>query len=264
MLFSIKAEGVLVKKIIILILGVFLFGANLINVNFFESQNKLDVLFSLDSAFTGKVKQISKNSYILTDITTNSVIQKEFTKNFVNSIIISPDKNGVRIDITANKPVKTSVALTPDGYGVRFRIINEKPVHVQKIKPGTNNFTANDRGLDTVSYIVGLSVLIILAFVLWFLKRKTASLPSLRENMKVLAQKPVDAKNKIVLFEYQDRKYLMLIGNTNVLLDVFADDVAVPKNEVEFDEILKLSKKYNNIDKYIQNAEKLKEFDERI
>jgi flagellar biogenesis protein FliO len=132
------------------------------------------------------------------------------------------------------------------------------------VQNSLQNLNANKEGLDAVSYIVGISILIILALILWFLKRKTASLPSLRENMKVLAQKPIDAKNKIVLFEYQDRKYLMLIGNTNVLLDVFADDVAVPKNEVEFDEMLKLSKKYNNIDKYIQNAEKLKEFDERI
>jgi len=253
-----------VKKIIFLLLGVLVFGANLINVNFFEGKNKLDVLFSLDDAFKGKVKQISKNSYILTGINTDKVIQKEFKKNFINSIIISPEKNGVRIDITSNKKIKTSVALTPDGYGVRFRIINANPVVKTTKAENIKNMTAQTQGLDMLSYIVGISILIILAFVLWFIKRKAVHLPKLKEDMKVLAQKPVDAKNKIVLFDYQGRKYLMLIGNTNVLLDVFVEDVAVPKNEVEFDEMLKLSKKYGNIEKYIQNAEKLKEFDERI
>ncbi|WP_456479241.1 hypothetical protein [Nautilia sp.] len=252
------------KKIVFLILGMLLFGANLINVNFFEGKNKLDVLFSLDDAFKGKVKQISKNSYILTGISTDKVIQKEFKKNFINSIIISPEKNGVKIDITANTPFKTSVALTPDGYGVRFRIVNANPVLNTTKSADIKNMTARTQGLDTFSYIVGIAVLFVLAFVLWYVKRKSVHLPKLKEDMKVLAQKPVDAKNKIVLFEYQDRKYLMLIGNTNVLLDVFVEDVAVPKNEVEFDEMLKLSKKYDNIEKYIQNAEKLKEFDERI
>jgi hypothetical protein len=38
----------------------------------------------------------------------------------------------------------------------------------------------------------------------------------------------------------------------------------VPKNEVQFDEMLKLSKKYDTIEKYIQNAEKLKEIDEIV
>ena len=253
------------KKIIFLIFGVLLFGANLINVNFFEGKGKVDVLLSLDETFKGKVRQISENSYLFTGIRTDKVIQKEFKKSFINSIIISPEKNGVKIDITADSTFKTSVALTPDGYGVRFRIVNNKPL--QKTDAQNTDLkalSADRQSLDTVSYIVGITVLIILAFVLWFLKRKAVHLPKLKEDMKVLAQKPVDTKNKIVLFEYQNRKYLMLIGNTNVLLDVFADDIPVPKNEVQFDEMLKLSKKYDNIEKYIQNAEKLKEFDERI
>ena len=253
------------KKIIFLILGVLLFGANLINVNFFEGKNKLDILFSLDDMFKGKVKQLSKSSYIISGINTDKIIQKEFKKNFINSIIISPEKNGVKIDITSNSEFKTSVALTPDGYGVRFRITNANPVQKTNIQDNDiKKISANRQGLDTVSYILGIIILIILAFILWYVKKKAVHLPKLKEDMKVLAQKPVDAKNKVVLFEYQNRKYLMLIGNTNVLLDVFADDIPVPKNEVQFDEMLKLSKKYDNIEKYIQNAEKLKEFDERI
>jgi len=253
-----------VKKIVFLILGVLLFGANLINVNFFEGKNKLDVLFSLDGAFKGKVKQIAPSSYILTNIQTDKVIQKEFKNNFINSIIISPEKEGVRIDITSNKKIKTSVALTPDGYGVRFRIMDANPVAKTTKAENIKNMTVQTQGLDMVSYLVGISILIILAFVLWYIKKKSVHLPKLKEDMKVLAQKPVDAKNKIVLFDYQGRKYLMLIGNTNVLLDVFVEDVAVPKNEAQFDEMLKLSKKYDKFEKYIQNAEKLKEFDERI
>ena len=252
------------KKIVFLILGVLLFGANLINVNFFEGKNKLDVLFSLDGAFKGKVKQIAPSSYILTNIQTDKVIQKEFKNNFINSIIISPEKEGVRIDITSNKKIKTSVALTPDGYGVRFRIMDANPVAKTTKAENIKNMTVQTQGLDMVSYLVGISILIILAFVLWYIKKKSVHLPKLKEDMKVLAQKPVDAKNKIVLFDYQGRKYLMLIGNTNVLLDVFVEDVAVPKNEAQFDEMLKLSKKYDKFEKYIQNAEKLKEFDERI
>jgi flagellar biogenesis protein FliO len=254
-----------VKKAVLLILGVLLFGANLINVNFFEGKNKLDILFSLDDAFKGKVKQISHNSYVITGINTDRVIQKEFGKNFINSIIISPEKEGVRVDITSKADFKTSVALTPDGYGVRFRIINDKTIEPKTVSSNEiNKLAAKRDNLDMLSYLVGLGILIILAFVLWFIKRKGSYLPKLKEDMKVLAQKPIDAKNKIVLFEYQDRRYLMLIGNTNVLLDVFGENISVPKNEVEFDEMLKLSKRYGNIEKYIQNAEKLKDFDERI
>jgi len=253
------------KKFLILLTAVVLFGANLINVNFFESKNKLDILFSLDAPFKGKVKKLSSESYVITGIATDKIVQKEFNGGFINSIIISPYQNGIKIDISSKNPFYTSVALTPDGYGIRFRIVNKKQPTTTKadeLKQMQSN--AQTASLDYVSYTVGIIILLVLAFMLWFIKKKNPTLPMVKNDMKVLAQKPIDVKNKIVLFEYQERKYLMLIGNTNVLLDVFADDIPVPKNEVQFDEMLKLSKKYDSIEKYIKNAEKLKEFDERI
>jgi flagellar biogenesis protein FliO len=253
-----------VKKIILLFFAVFLFGANLINVNFFEGKNKIDILFSLDDKFNGKVLKLAKDSYELTNIKSDKVFQKEFKNSFVNSIIISPANGGVKIDIMQNGKIKTSVALTPDGYGVRFRIQNAfvapKVTNTQNLQ----NLTAKDNGFDMFSYIVALSVLIILALALWYVKKKAPKLPVGKENMRVLIQKPIDQKNRVVLFEFGDRKYLMLVGNTNILLDVFADDISTPKNEVEFDEMLKISKKDEVINKYIKNAEKLKEFDETI
>lgn len=251
------------KKLFFLLVPIFLFSANLINVNFFEGKNKLDILFSLDNKFNGQVKKVNNSSFIITDIKTNKVIQKEFNKKFINSIIISPADNGVKIDILANKKFKTSVALTPDEFGLRFRIEKIVPSNLNKTKEKIQ-FSTNQQKLDLFSYIIGIVILLLIAIFLWFLKRKAINLPIVKENMKVLAQKPIDAKNKVVLFEYQNRKYLMLIGNTNVLLDVFVDDIAIPKNEVQFDEFLKLNKKFDNIQKYIQNAEKLKGINEKV
>ena len=246
------------KKLLLLI-PIFLFSANLINVNFFEGKNKLDILFSLDNKFKGQIKKVNNSSFIITNIKADKIIQKEFSKKFINSIIISPVHEGVKIDIVANKKFKTSVALTPDEFGLRFRI--EKiiiPLNPNQTKPEIQ-FATNQQKLDLFSYVVGMIVLLFIAIFLWFLKRKAINLPIVKENMKVLVQKPIDSKNKVVLFEYQNRKYLMLIGTTNVLLDVFIDDISIPKNETQFDEFLKLNKKFDNIQKYIQNAEKLKE-----
>ena len=248
------------NRLLFLLVPIFLFSANLINVNFFEGKNKLDILFSLDNKFNGQVKKVNSSSFVITNIETNKVIQKEFNK-IINSIIISPVDDGVKIDILANEEFKTSVALTPDEFGLRFRI--EKIVSLNQTKEELQ-FSNNQQKLDLFSYIIGMIILLLIAIFLWFLKRKAISLPIVKENMKVLIQKPIDAKNKVVLFEYQNRKYLMLIGNTNVLLDVFVDDIAVPKNEVQFDEFLKLNKKFDNIEKYIQNAEELKGINEKI
>jgi len=253
----------MLNRLFFLLLPIFLFSANLINVNFFEGKNKLDILFSLDNKFNGQVKKVNNSSFIITNIETDKVIQKEFNKKFINSIIISPANEGVKIDILANEEFKTSVALTPDEFGLRFRIEKVVLLNSNQTKPDLQ-FSTNQQKLDLFSYIIGMIILISIAILLWFIKKKGINLPIVKENMKVLIQKPIDAKNRVVLFEYQNRKYLMLIGNTNVLLDVFVDDISIPKNEAQFDEFLKLSNKYDNIQKYIQNAEKLKSIDEKI
>ena len=248
------------KKLLLLI-PIFLFSANLINVNFFEGKNKLDILFSLDNKFNGQIKKVNSSSFIIPNIKSDKVIQKEFNKKFINSIIIAPVDDGVKIDILANEKFKTSFALTPDEFGIRFRI--EKITSLNQTKSDLQ-FSNNQEKLDLFSYVIGIIILFFIAIFLWFFKRKAINLPIAKENMKVLIQKPIDTKNKVILFEYQNRKYLMLIGNTNVLLDVFVDDIAIPKNEMQFDEFLKLNKKFDNIEKYIKNAEKLKGIDEKI
>jgi len=247
-------------KKLILVLAVFLYGANLIDVNFFKGENKLDILFSLDDKFNGKIIKVGGNRYLIKGIETSNDIEKNFNKFFLNSIIVTPKEGGVLLEIVSDKKYKVDVALTPDGYGIRFRIKNLKPKSVIS-KPNM----PPAEGFSFVRYFIVVAILIILAIILLYLKKKSfAKLPSLKNDMRVLSQKFVDAKNKVVLFEYQNRKYLMLIGNTNILLDVFDEDFKTPKNEVEFDEMLKLNNKIDDIEKYIKNADNIRELNEKI
>jgi flagellar biogenesis protein FliO len=249
-----------VKKIIFLFLACLVYAANLIDVNFFENKNKLDILFSLDDKFTGKVVKIDNSKYLLKNIKSDKKIEKDFNNFFVNSIIITPQKNDVLLKIISKDKFSVSVALTPDGYGIRIRIKSFENIMQKKLSPiPKENFSFT-------RYFIVVAILIILAIIFLFIKRRgiNSKLPALKNEMKVLSQKFIDAKNKVVLFEYQNKKYLMLIGNTNLLLDVFDENFKTPKNEVEFDEMLKLNNKIDEIERYIQKADNIKELDERI
>ncbi|WP_024787124.1 MULTISPECIES: flagellar biosynthetic protein FliO [unclassified Lebetimonas] len=247
------------KKIIILFLACLIYGANLIDVNFFENKNMLDILFSLDSKFDGKIIKLAQNRFLIKNIKTDNAVEKNFNNFFVKSVIITPVKNSVEVEIASKNKYNVNVALTPDGYGIRFRIQSLKPLQ-------TNLPTMPKENFSFTRYIVVVTILIILAIILLYLKKRgfSSKLPALKNDMKVLSQKFIDAKNKVVLFEYQNKKYLMLIGNTNILLDVFEKNFKAPKNEAEFDEMLKLNNKINDIEKYIKNADNIKELDETI
>ncbi|WP_457560509.1 hypothetical protein [Caminibacter sp.] len=254
------------KKIILLLMAVFLFGANLINVDFFPHKNFVDILLSFDSKFNGKVVKIDNNTYLLQNATTNKEYVKKFDKGILKEIDVKPSKNGILVKFKRIKDSKISFALTPEGYGIRIRVLSTKPAKIDEIQKLTAKNPEST--IDYFTYFIILAILIILAIILWIIRKKAPKLPIKKSeiSMGVLLQKPIDAKNRIVLFEFNGRKYLMLVGNTNLLLDIFDNDLqrAEVTTQKDFDEFLKLNSKMDEIKKYIKNAEKLKEFDETI
>ena len=250
------------KKLLIFF-AVFLFGANLINVNFFEQNTKLDILFSLDGRFDGKVLKKGNDRFFISNISSNKGYKKDFTNYFVKEIVILPFNDGVLLSIKANKKYKTSVALTPDGYGLRFRISD---ISTQIVKHPQITY-ANENEIDYISYFIALTILIILAISLWIFKKKLKMKLPIKSNLNIVFQKPLDTKNKIALIEFNKRKYLVIIGSSNILLDVFDENMINIKTNQEFEEYLQkdeINKKLDNFQQYIQNAEKLKDFDEKI
>ncbi|WP_456489257.1 hypothetical protein [Caminibacter pacificus] len=249
------------KKLIIFLTALFLYAGNLINVNFFPHDNKnVDILLSLDSKYDGKVIKLSNTEYYLSNIFTTKIVSKSFDNSFLKKVEVLPYKDGVKIKIFPIAKFTTSVALTPDGYGIRFRISNATP---EKNEVQALMAQNPDKSIDLTSYFIGLAILVILAIILYLIKKRMPKLPSKDMKMAVVLQKPIDAKNKVVLFEFNKRKYLMLVGNTNLLLDVFDDDMVHITTQKEFDEYLKVEK-MDEIKKYIKNAEELKELDETI
>jgi len=248
------------KKLIIFLASI-LFGANLVNINFFPQKDKLDILFSLDAKFNGKVINAGKNQFIITNISSDKEYSKNFDNFFVKKVKISPKNNDVVIKFITHNKYKTSVALTPDGYGLRFRISS------LEVKNKENLVLKNpENSLDYFSYIISLAILIIIAIILWILRKKINKKLPVKNGLNILFQKPIDAKNRVALIEFNNRKYLVIVGNSNILLDVFDENMVNVSTQNDFDNFLKteMSEKLDNLQKYIKNAEKLKEFDEKI
>jgi len=249
------------KKIIIFI-AVMLFGSNLVNINFFAQKDKLDILFSLDAKFSGKVINSDKNKFIITNISSNKEYYKKLDNFFIREVKISPNHNNIVIKFVTNNKYKTSVALTPDGYGVRFRISSVKSAS----KDDNMSFKNPQDSLDYVSYFISIAILIIIAIILWILRKKVVTKLPVKSNLNILFQKPIDTKNRIVLLEFNNRKYLVIVGNSNILLDVFDENMVNISTQNDFDNFLKneMNEKLDNLQRYIKNAEELKEFDEKI
>ena len=107
-------------------------------------------------------------------------------------------------------------------------------------------------------------LLIVLLFVKARLKNKQKTLKTKRENgwfekvksdegVDILYEKPLDNVNKVVLFQHLDRRYLVLTGASNVLLDKFDEEKMT--SEQDFQTFFEENQKKLNA--YIENRQTL-------
>jgi len=258
----------MVRFIIVLLMVVASYASQILNISYFPSNDKIDILFSLDEPFKGKVISTGDNTYQINGISFNRIEQKKFNDGL--NVIISPvSKNSVELKIIDKKKISIQASLTAKGYGLRVRLLGvSNPKKTQMAQPQTNTkqIQNNDLGFNFINYIIVIIILIILIIVLLIIKKKTLQkLPkSLQnDNYKLLYQKMIDPKNRIVLIEIFDKRYLLLLGDkNNILLDNFSqnnqEELKDVSSQNKFDSLLE--EKLNE-DDFIKKASKLKDLD---
>ena len=255
------------RFIIFLFFVVFSYGSNILNISYFPSNDKIDILFSLDEPFKGKIALINQNDYKISGVSLNRIEQKKF-KNGLNVVISGYDKNSIELKIVYDKNVKIKASLTAKGYGLRLRLLGITPTskNVTTHNIVNNSQSMNSDGFNFINYIIVIIILIILIIILLIIKKKTLQkLPTnlQKDGYKLLYQKMIDPKNRIVLIELFEKRYLLLLGDkNNILLDNFSQQNQEELKDIStqngFDSLLEKKLKEDEI---IQKASKLKDLD---
>ncbi len=246
------------KQIVLFfMLYAYIFGANLLTHNIYERTDRVDVMLSFDSPYEGKIYQVKNNSGTtlkLEDLSFDKIITKKINSNIIQNLTIQPNKNNLNIILTSKNSIGVIASKTADGFGLRIRASLLRP-NTQRYQnsalSSSNNVktlkTFKDSGLlDTRYMIVVVFLFVLLVFMFW-IKRKVAKRQSQsvenswlfkkasagNEEIKILKRKPIDANNSVVLVEFENKKYLLASGNSNVLLDTFGQNELEETSEFE-------------------------------
>jgi len=260
---------------ILLALVSFSFSANLLTHNVYERSDRVDVMLSFDSPYEGKISQ-KRGSNIttltLSDLTYDRLIEKNINSNILQAITIEPNKDSINVILKSKNSIGVIASKTVDGFGLRIRTkpITKSPqrqINTQKsnnVKTPLSTKPSEDL-VDGryLSVIFLLTIMVIFMFWIkkrvtkksaqvkneksWLFKSETKNLPSGEVN--ILHKKQIDSNNSVVLLEFDDKKYLVMTGNSNVLLEKFSkgdikDDSDFEKafedNRKKLDEYLKI------------------------
>jgi len=234
-----------------------LYGSSVINVSYFPNDKKVDILFSLDEPFKGKISKIEDNHYKIGGVFINRIEQKKI--NNLNILISPLSKDEIELKLLYKTPLSIKAAITAKGYGLRLRVLGIKTKKMEYQPLSSKDVDS----FNVVNYFIVISILVLLIVVLFIIKKRAISkLPASlqKDGYKLLYQKMIDPKNRLVLIEVFGKRYLLLLGEkNNVLLDNF------PKQDEELKDIS--SSKFENLldeklqDDYIQKASRLKDLE---
>jgi hypothetical protein len=253
------------RSIFLLLLPLLLFGSKILSYNVYERSKHVDIMLTFDTPYEGKLSQIKRDGKIILKLQGASIESpkiKTLRTSFLRKMTITPIGSHTEIILQTAPDIKMSASKTSDAYGLRLRF--SKAVATQQTAATAKTATATSLPTKRVSefnnaYYIVIAILLFGIILMLWLKKKMGSPASKskwlfkngtkKEGISVRFQKPLDPKNRVAMLDYEGQSYLVLLGNSNVLLDKFIDGKPV-STQSEFDKILDDNK--TELDSYLQ------------
>lgn len=278
----------MIRLLLLFLLPFSLYASKILSYNIYERTDRADVMITFDTPYTGTIKQSkgkSKTILKLEDASIESSKIKKVNSDYLKSLTITPLVDYTQIVAVTPSNVKLLASKTSDGYGLRLRFTTQ----VAEQKTTTTSSTPSLAALPTKkgddlssSYYLVVAILVIGIIILFYLKSKMqpkqpqqrkqnswlfeqdsskdSNQPQQQEKqpqnnmtneISIRFQKNLDQQNSVVMLDFLNRSYLVLIGNGNILLDKFVDNK--PTTQQEFETILQ--ERYSELEEFLHNPQ---------
>ncbi len=257
------------RIILFLLLPLFLFGSKILSYNVYERSSRVDIMLTFDTPYEGKLSKTLHNNKIILKLKDASIEApkiKNINTSYLHKMTITPINAHTEIILQTAPGVSMSASKTSDAYGLRLRFIKGEP-----LKKADGITKTLDQQTDTLptkksnelnnSYYIVIAILLLGIIIMLWLKKKMG-LPTSqgkqpwlfkgitkKEGIAIRFQKALDPKNRVVMLEYEGQSYLVLIGNSNLLLDKYNGNKPIT-TQGEFDRLLDENR--TELDSYLQ------------
>ncbi|EAU01043.1 hypothetical protein [Campylobacter curvus] len=265
-------------RFILLFLSVMLpiFASNLLTYNIYERTDRVDIMLSFDAPYEGNIfqkREKNTTSLILNSLSYEQSVNKNINSKIVQELDIEPKQNSLILNLKSQDAIIVNASKTTDGFGLRIRVspkntasqVANMPQASAKIEPPAQALQSEPEPIVDARYFIVLGVLLALLIFLFIFKKimvsksefsgfantknsepnSTKSINWLLKNqnndVNVIYEKPLDRVNKLMLLSYENRRYLVLVGSSNVMLDSFGEDKI--QNEQDFTAFFEENKK---------------------
>jgi len=264
----------MIKIFLLFILPLSLYASKILSYNIYDRTDRADIMITFDVPYDGIIKKIRTDSTIiikLQDASIESSKLKTISSKYIKKLAITPLANYVQLVASVSEGVTLQVSKTSDAYGLRLRFHEETTLQkdTQRSSNSASKTTQETKKTNlsslptkkvsdmTQSYYIVMVILIIGILILFIIKKKLtpknnslkqandlnmpSNVSSVKNNhqdaeVSIRFQKNIDDVNSVVMLDFLNQSYLVMMGSNNVLLDRFSDDK--PTSQEEFNIIL--------------------------
>jgi len=248
--------------------------SNLLTYNVYERSDRVDVMLSFDAPHEGSISQKNDTNSItlsINDLSYDKMIEKSINSTIIQELTIVPEKdNTLKVVLKSDKRISVVASKTVDGFGLRIRSsLMQAPTQSSGAVSSSLPASASAADFVDTRYIIVIVILLaLLIFMFWIKKRfgiqniKSSSKsnggggkswlfnPKMNHQQEVtlLHKKQIDNQNSVVLFEYGTIRYLVMTGNSNILLEKFQNGEV--KDDSDFEKVFEENRR--RLDDYLK------------
>jgi hypothetical protein len=213
------------------------FAVNLRGIATTEETDSVKFVLQFDNPYEGKIEQnVTDKGVVLTFQGLNIEARKDwsFDKSFI--------KKAFMLSVAPNLSVLFIETTTPVVINSDTNSNNLKTTISVVPKPAAENQAADavepPSNFDILGwrYAVVIIFMIVLIVILIIVKKKMHNGAPIaisgilaktgNDDIKVISQRYIDNANKLMLIEYEDAKYLILVGSSSMVIDKFYENVS--------------------------------------
>jgi hypothetical protein len=240
-------------------------------------------MITFDTPYEGVIKQSLSDSTILIKLEDASIESskiKKLSSKYIKSIAITPMSGYTQIAANVPPSIVLQASKTSDSYGLRLRFTTivpqtENSIKTQEAEPlGLGSLPTKKSDDISQSYYIVIAILTIGIVMLFYIKKrvstpqnkqnksswlfaqnaqteKKAPQPTFSSDVSIRFQKSLNSQNSVVMLDFGEQSYLVLMGENNILLDKFTQNRPVTQDD--FESILQ--SRHQELDNFLNNSD---------
>jgi flagellar biogenesis protein FliO len=202
---------------LIFILSSCILSAKVLSHKVEQKQNGFNITFIFDDTYLENLQQTAYKDKIVIVLPDISYLPKSKTNLKNPKLDFKKEADGLHVIVSSKSKIEIEASKSENKKILKIEVVLNSSINSQTQQ---NRFEAGGTSISYRLYLISFAFIALLIAVLYFIKKKLKESYIIGgySDINIISQKSIDMKNRVVLMEYDDTKYLFVVNQNGGFL----------------------------------------------